>query len=452
MSDPRSDLSKHSDPAAPGELTRRTLVKRGLLAGGALAGSGLIISELLSGGSSPHSRAPVKVRSRVPSPVAQVPNILVILVDQLRSNPRWISRDPIDTALMPNLARLSREGVNFASHYTASNDCTPARSTLLTGLYTHQTGCMITGGSTLDPGFPTWGSMLREQGYETYWYGKWHLTHRDNHWNAVTDSDALEPYGFSGGTYPSPDGAPGQGWRVDPYITSQFESWFAEASERQPWCTTVSFINPHDIAWWYRWSDRFAAERPISVSSRPLPVNFETPEQLLERGKPALQRSLQETAAQSFGVVPFSGPQAPSWWGAMMDLYTRLRSEVDGHIGGVLETLASRPSVAANTVVVFTSDHGEYGGAHGLRGKGAGAYEEAIRVPLVVRDPRGTLNAAPGQIREQLSSSVDVAPLLMSIASGSQAWREESRYAHLANRLDITGILTDPSARGRSHV
>ena len=53
---------------------------------------------------------------------------------------------------------------------------------MLTGLYTHQTGCMITGGSTLDPGFPTWGTMLREHGYETRWYGKWHLTHHDNKW------------------------------------------------------------------------------------------------------------------------------------------------------------------------------------------------------------------------------------------------------------------------------
>ena len=144
MSDPSRDPYTHSDPAASGEFTRRTLVKRGLLAGGALAGSGLIISELLSGGSSPHSRAPARVPSKVPAPVAQAPNILVIVVDQLRSNPRWISKDPVDAALMPNLARLSREGVNFASHYTASNDCTPSRSTLLTGLYTHQTGCMIT--------------------------------------------------------------------------------------------------------------------------------------------------------------------------------------------------------------------------------------------------------------------------------------------------------------------
>ena len=117
----------------------------------------------------------------------------------------------------------------------------------------------------------------------------------------------------------------------------------------------------------------------------------------------------------------------------------------------MLRTLQSRPEVAANTVIVFTSDHGEYGGSHGLRGKGAGVYEEAIRVPLIVRDPRGALTRAPEEPRRQLSSSVDVAPLLLTIASGSSAWRAEPRYAHLAERLDLAAILAEPAAPGRPY-
>ena len=77
-------------------------------------------------------------------------------------------------------------------------------------------------------------------------------------------------------------------------------------------------------------------------------------------------------------------------------------------------------------MIVFTSDHGEYGGSHGLRGKGAGAYEEAIRVPLIVKDPRGELTQRPRPVRTQLTSSVDVAPLLLTIASGSNEWRERA--------------------------
>jgi arylsulfatase A-like enzyme len=173
---------------------------------------------------------------------------------------------------------------------------------------------------------------------------------------------------------------------------------------------------------------------------------------MIARRKPRLQRSLQATAATSFGPVPFHGTDAESKWMQFMNLYAKLQMQVDGHVGEVLETLATRPEIAANTVVVFTSDHGEYGASHGLRGKGAAAYEEAIRVPLIVKDPRGKLTASPETPRTQLTSSVDVAPLLLTIASGSQAWRSERRYAHLARRLDLSSILADPSAGGRPYV
>jgi arylsulfatase A-like enzyme len=377
------------------------------------------------------------------------------MVDQLRT-PQWFSATPAAAAAMPNLARLRRGGVSFASHYTAANDCTPARAAMLTGLHTHQTGCMITGGSTLDPGFPTWGTMLREQGYRTYWYGKWHLTHGDNLWDSYENAGALEPWGFAGGTFPSPDGAPGQGLRVDPHIVTQFEEWFARAGSggtgKNPWCTTVSLVNPHDIAWWYHWSERFAAEAQPPSMVGELPPNFETPEEMIARGKPQLQRSLQDTAQASFGTVPYDGPQLQETWLPFLDLYLKLLGEVDNHIGSVLDTLASRPDVAANTVVLFTSDHGEYGASHGMRGKGGGAYEEAIRVPLIVRDLRDQITAAPAQPRTGLTSSVDVAPLLLDLATGSAAWREDSHYSHIASRHDVASMLSDPKAPGRDYV
>jgi arylsulfatase A-like enzyme len=311
---------------------------------------------------------------------------------------------------------------------------------------------MITGGSTLDPGFPTWGTMLREHGYRTRWYGKWHLTHHDNRWAHRWGEHALGRYGFAGGTYPSPDGAPGQGWHADPHIAGQFANWFAAEGATEPWCTTVSFVNPHDIAWWYALSGRVPAEASAPRVVRALPPNFETPELLIERNKPLLQRSLQDTAAASFGAVPFTGPDVVGTWTRFLDLYAKLQLEVDRHIGHLLRTLRSRPEVAANTVILFTSDHGEYGASHGLRGKGAGVYEEGIRVPLIVKDPRGVLTSAPESARGQLSSSVDIAPLLLTIAAGSSDWRHEPHYAHLAGRLDLAAILADPEAPGRPYV
>lgn len=464
------------DPGAHGRpINRRTLIKGGLLASAALASGSVALGDLLSsppretpsahphGGRAKHgggSTGGGRERSLAterhaagPGPYARRPNILVIMVDQMRT-PCWFSATPAALRRMPNLARLRDGAVSFNSHYTASNDCSPARSTLVTGLYTHQTGCMITGGSTLSPGFPTWGTMLREQGYHTSWYGKWHLTHGDNEWSLPADAGALERYGFSGGTYPSPDGGPGQGWMVDPYVATQFEEWIAAAPAHQPWCTTVSFVNPHDIAWWYLWSERTAAEATARPMVSELPPNFETPEQMHAQRIPQLQFSHQETTAVSFGRVPFSGPRTVEAWTPFLDLYMKLLGEVDRHIGTVLRALHSRPELAANTVVVFTSDHGEYGGSHGMRGKGGAVYEEGVRVPLMVKDLRGgeKLAAAPRRHRTGLTSSVDVAPLLLSIATESDSWRGDSHYSQIASRHDILAMLRKPQAPGRTHI
>ena len=415
---------------------RRTFIKRGLLAGGSLA---------LAGAGAPAAAQARRPRGRVrrAGSARRAPNILVILVDQLRA-PAWVPASLALDALLPNLTALRSESVSFEGHYTASNDCSPSRGTLLTGLYSHQTGCMITGRSELSHGFPTWGTLLRDMGYETTWWGKWHL---NPHANA-----SLQPYGFAGGTYPSPNGSPGQGTEVDPTIVDQFEDWFDRQAGGEPWCTTVSLVNPHDVAWWYRFTSEIPGESEPPQWVSQIPPNFETPEDLQAHGKPLLHRSLQETAARSFGAVPFSGPESIGMWSGLMNTYLLLQSYVDRQIGRVLAKLASQPRVSANTVILFTSDHGEYGGSHGMRGKGASAYEEAIHVPLYVSDRRGLATAATGVPRNQLTSSVDIVPLLLSIATDSNAWRQESSLAHLAARHDLAAICADAQAPGRPWV
>ena len=211
-------------------------------------------------------------------------------------------------------------------------------------------------------------------------------------------------------------------------------------------------MNPHDVAWWYRFTSEIPLESEPPGWVSQIPPNFETPEQLLEGGKPLLHRSLQETAARSFGAVPFEGPEMVETWSGLMNTYLLLQTYVDRQIGRVLAKLAARPAVSANTVIVFTSDHGEYGGSHGMRGKGASAYEEAIHVPLYVSDRRGVATAATGVPRSQLTSSVDVVPLLLSLATGSSAWRAESSLRHLAGRADLAAICADAGAPGRPWV
>jgi arylsulfatase A-like enzyme len=431
--------NRTDDPALAHKTDRRTFLKQGLLAGATLAGAttGLPLPAHVTHRHTSHTRHEGR------SSAARPPNLLVILVDQLRA-PVWVPPSLQLDALLPNLAALRREAVSFERHYTASNDCSPARGALLTGLYSHQTGCMITGRSKLNPSFPTWGGLLRELGYQTTWWGKWHL---NPHANA-----SLRPYGFAGGTYPSPNGSPGQGTEMDPSIVDQFIVWLEEEGGAEPWCTTVSLVNPHDVAWWYRFTEEIPQEASPPQWISQLPPNFETPEQLAARGTPLLHRSLQDTAARSFGVVPFSGPDAVGMWSGLMNTYLLLQSYVDIQIGRVLAALAGSPRVSANTVVVFTSDHGEYGGSHGMRGKGAAAYEEAIRVPLYVRDPRGIATTANTLPRYGLTSSVDFVPLLLTLATGSAAWRRESSLAHLASRHDIAAMCANPATAGRPWV
>jgi arylsulfatase A-like enzyme len=441
--DSRTSL-RAPDPTgeAWGSSDRRTFIKQGLLAAGSVVlGSSARSSAGAHGRRDPQphgGRGGHRSRS-----VRRPPNILVILVDQLRA-PVWLPAATQLGALTPNILALRSHSVSFERHYTVANDCSPSRGALLTGLYSHQTGCLITGNSRLDPGFPTWGTVLRELGYQTTWWGKWHLNPNPN--------ATLEPYGFSGGTYPSPNGSPGQGTEIDPLIAAQFEAWLRDAGAQQPWCTTVSLVNPHDVAWWYRYTERIPQESSPPALAAGLPPNFETPEALEAQRKPRLHRSLQATAARSFGHVPFNGPEAPSAWSGLMDTYLMLQSYVDVQVGSVLAALAAQPAVEANTIVLFTSDHGEYGGSHGMRGKGAAAYEEAIRVPLYMRDFRGLAAAAPAVPRTQLTSSVDIVPLLLTLATGSSAWRREGHYAHLAARHDLAAICAHPSAPGRQWV
>jgi arylsulfatase A-like enzyme len=440
----------------------RLISRRDALRG--LGGTGLA----LAGASALPGAAPA-----APATAAQGserPNILVIMVDEMRDW-QWFPEQAALDAAFPNLARLQDGAVRFGRHYTASNMCSPSRGSLVTGLYSHQTGFVLTQGSSaatlqgsdaeatpgvaspeaasaaeppwppLDPRFPTWGTMLREQGYETWWWGKWHLN------DASCD---LEPYGFSGGTCPSPNGGPGQGLEKDPGIADQAIEWLENQGDGGPWCTTVSFVNPHDIQWYPRFTRRLEEQSDPPPVFQELPPNYETAAELVAQNKPRLQLVSEMALPQVFGALPHRGPDFERGWIQMLDLYYQLHGDVDREIGRVLDALEANPEVAENTIIVFTSDHGEYCGSHGLRGKGAGLYEEGIRVPLWVKDPTGRFAAQPEVVRSQITSSVDLTPMLLTLASGGNGWREQPEVAYLANRLDLTALLTDASAPGRT--
>ncbi len=377
------------------------------------------------------------------------PNILVIMVDQMRY-PQWFPDQGQLDALLPNMARLRTGAVNFTNHFAAATACTPSRACMLTGLYTHQHFCIITQTSHLNPDFPTWGDYLRQFGYATHWFGKWHLSEDCD--GGAPPYTYLEPYGFNTYTCPDPHGAPGQGLGTDDDIAAQFAGWLGNSTiPTQPWCATVSFVNPHDIMFYPRFTDHINGEDNSPSVFTELPPNFETPTQLASRNKPALQRELIEAANRQFGLVRHAGPGYANEWLKMLDTYLQLHQYVDTQLGVVLDALDANPAIRDNTVVIFTCDHGDFCGSHGLRGKGGAVYDESIRVPFYVRDFSGTLGAQAGE-RTQLTSHIDLAALLMTIGYGGTGWRALPECSHLAQRYDMLDVVRNASAAGRDFV
>jgi arylsulfatase A-like enzyme len=442
-------LSKESNRTGyPGN--RRGMDRRAFLKAVGITGAALIGSPLLTSMS--------RVRAANRSGYVQ-PNILVIVVDQLRA-PQWFPEQSVLDEYLPNMAALRQASVSFNNYHTAGVACTAARGTLLTGLYAQQTFLMATQTNNMAPslnkGFPTWGNMLQDFGYQTWWFGKWHLSH----------ADTLKPYGFEGGTFPSPNGAPGEGYRDDPYIvaggtppkhshlekTPQFAQWLASNSGKEPWCTTVSLINPHDIKSYFNGTiDQKEYRKPPQVFTSGIP-NFETTG-MLTADKPGLQIDFQNRINEVNGTLPsdsLDDANHPLWLD-LLNTYLVAQTYVDTQIGIVL-TMLSDAGFASNTMVIFASDHGEHGGAHGLRNKGGSAYRESLKVPLYVSDPTGQWGATPNTTRDQFCSSVDIAPLLLTLATGDGSWRRQKTYSPLKGRYDIAATLGDASAPGRPYI
>lgn len=417
----------------PDEINRRGfLAQMGKVAGGVALGA--VTPRLLN---------PEPVAGQ-PANGSSPPNILIILVDQWRS-PIWFPDSTTLAELLPNTSSLFSQSVNFTNYFPAATACSPSRATFVTGLYSHQTAILTTQHNdlapNLNPGFPTFGALLQQQGYESFWYGKWHLSNYD------TDSDdipSLAEYGFGGGTFPSPNGGVGQGQQVDPTITQQFLQWLAARSGTTPWCTTVSFINPHDITQYFKGTRTVPGENhPPSVITQ-MPGNFQNKPQLAN--KPQLQLAFLKRIESEYGWLPHAGAGYEVPWLRLLNTYLYCQQLVDQQIGMVLSALAASP-YANNTIVIFTADHGEYGGSHGLHDKSGAVYEEAIHVPFYVRNFG---NADAGATRTQLCSSVDVIGFLLSLATGGETWR--TQYPYLANRARMGQILQDPTVAGRDYV
>ena len=401
------------------------------------------------------------------------PNVLLIMTDEERYPP------PYEDAAMAKFRRehmAARErirdaGLELHRHHAGSTACVPSRATLFTGQYPSLHGVSKTDGIAkkntdpamgwLDPDeIPTLGDWFRAGGYDTHYRGKWHVSHADlaipggheglmasdddgvaipDAVEAYRKADRLDPYGFSGWVGREPHGALKSdcGTVRDGVFAEQVVELFgdlAAASSDGPWLAVASFVNPHDIAFAGGLYEALLGFGPPDDTVPDIP---EAPSQADSfAGRPGCQEQFKR-------VWPTMTAEQPADV-AYRRLYYYLHKIVDQAIGRILDALASS-GMADDTIVVFTSDHGDLLGAHGgLQQKWCNAYDEATRVPFIVSGP-GVANVPEGVAMP--TSHVDLIPTLMGLAGIDVERAAAGVAAHHAENQplpgrDLSGVIT----------
>ncbi|MCU0913548.1 MAG: sulfatase-like hydrolase/transferase [Planctomycetes bacterium] len=314
------------------------------------------------------------------------PNILIITTDQQRVDAMsavgntWVKT--------PHMDSLVANGVYFMNSYCSFPLCSPSRASLHTSRMPHEIGVDRNNLPILNA--PLSGEVFREAGYDTGYAGKWHCP-------SVYPTEGIA--GFEVVNTTTRQGKLAQA--VDEAtMTAGIE--FIRRKREKPFLAVVSFINPHDICLpaggdspllgelWQRYQPPAGAELP------PLPANA-----LPTQGLP-----------EGFN----RGPKHDDWdenqWRRFGYAYRRMMEDVDRQVGLVLQALRETGQ-ENNTLVIFTSDHGEGLGSHRWTGKMM-YYQEEAAVPLIVSwkgvTPAGRID------REHLVSTLDVLPTICDYA------------------------------------
>jgi choline-sulfatase len=381
------------------------------------------------------------------------PNILFLMTDQQRADALGCAGGWVDT---PNLDRLAGEGVRFPNAITTSPVCIPARLSLATGLYCHNTGVWRNCGERLDPACPNWMRALQQAGYRTSLFGKTHL--HPHHGDLREREDLMHAYGLDdvdeiGGPRASarllshmtarwrdlglwedyredyrerfankphvvrPSALPLEEY-ADVYVGQRAAEYLAAYERDEPWFCWVSFGGPHEP-----WDapEPYASQYSPQDMPSPTPV----PEWSDDHPQGVLDQRLRDR------------PQlTPDDTAAMRANYAGNVSLIDDQIGQIFRVVEERGEWN-NTIVVLVSDHGELNGDHGL------IYKETflhgcLGIPFIVRTPdtigAGTVCHCPVELP-------DIGPTLAELVGVDLPYRQFAR--------SLVSCLHDPAARPR---
>ena len=366
---------------------------------------------------------PITFPCAIPMPT---PNILLIFADQHQARILGAYGDPV--VQTPNLDRLASEGVLFRNAICAQPVCTPSRASLLTGTYGHTHGC-IRNNNILTPEIPTIGEILGGHGYRCGYIGKWHIGNEtlpqrgfEEFWCPTEDnyaSNALRAKGhwseydkFLREHGYSPKGEGALAWFTQreaceiseehhkcAFMAQQADTFFSSVDQR-PFFLCMSFLEPHPP--YFSPLDEMYSKDAVG-----LPPNYEVDDEqwagwsrrhqcfrdfYYERGHNILTSDVDDVLANRaryYGLVTL----------------------LDRYVGKILDALEQR-GLADDTIVLFTSDHGDTLGSHQMVDKGM-MFDEAIKVPFILRHPDESFSAAECNA---VVNSVDMLPTLLDMA------------------------------------
>jgi arylsulfatase A-like enzyme len=380
--------------------------------------------------------APVLSAADTPPPPATRPNIVFLLADDLRWDaPGYTGNAVIQT---PALDTLAKQGVNFTQTFVTTPICCVSRASIFTGQYARQHG--VNDFETRMKDFSqTYPALLRDAGYYTGFIGKWgidasnadYLRASARGFDFWAGDDAQTRYWHERGcNYVKSDGQDNQcncpedsrkadGVQVngtgphpllkDPIhletvvIPDKVRKFLDQRDPQKPFNLSISFKAPHGPLGGFapKYAKRFVGnEMPFGATANP--------EEAARQPK-FLRESLE--GPHGWKMAHEHGLDSDAQ--ELVRSYFRLVEGMDESIGKLMKELQSR-GLADNTVIIFTSDNGHMHGEHGFYGKWL-LYDESIRVPLVICDPR-LPEKFRGQTSDALALNIDMAPLMLDLA------------------------------------
>jgi len=371
------------------------------------------------------------------------PNILYIMTDQQFGDAMScrMGKRYINTPAMDNLAET---GMVFTRAYSPNPLCMPMRASLFTGRYPHETGVTKNAYVKMDPAeFACMGTYFKQAGCETAYYGKWHL---------CFDEKDVESHGFD-----NMKSVTDKGLDRDARVAASSVAFIAQKHDK-PFLLVASFLNPHNICEYARGQELPCGpigDAPPPEQCPPVPANLEPPQN--EPDSMTMMRKGYH-ASPTFPVGNFTEND----WRRLRWGYYRMIEKVDAEIGKILEALR-KAGLEENTLIIFTSDHGDCAGAHRFNQKTV-FYEESARVPLIISYKGKTKK---GTTDKMVNIGIDVLPTMFDfagtpvpkklpgrslkpLATGKPVtdWRD---YVVIENHMDQAGTVGDirPSVQGR---